>query len=129
MIEPRKEGATFSISWEQLGTFGPEWANFPRKGRVVEVPLTDEDRSAHARAEAAFTELESNPWVMHGYEPDELMELRPRNKFVPEETEEEWLTRWVEAGRPVRNLLGELAEATLKNAFNAYRSGVFRKND
>lgn len=102
MTEIRKKGATFHISWERLGTYGPQWANFPRKGHVVEIPLTDEDRAAHARAKAAFEELESNPWVMHGYEPHELRELEPRTKFVPEETEEEWLERWVEAGRPVQ---------------------------
>lgn len=104
MTEARKEGVTFSLSWEQMGTYGPVWANFPRKGRVVEIPLTDEDRAAHARAVAAFAELESNPWVMHGYEPDDLRPLKPRTEFIPAETKEEWLARWVEAGRPVRAL-------------------------
>lgn len=129
MTEPRKEGVVLPLSWEQLGSFGPEWANFARKGRTVEIPLTDEDRAAHARAVSAFSELESNPWVMRGYEPDELAELRPRKTFVPEESEEEWVQRWVEAGRPVRDLMGEIAESSLKNAFNAYRLGGFWKND
>lgn len=115
----------FHISWERLGTYGPRWANFPRKGHVVEVPLTDEDRAAHARAEAAFAELESNPWVMPGYEPDDLRPLEPRTKFVPEETEEEWLERWVEAGRPVRDLMAELGDTLIRRAQDAYTKGGF----
>lgn len=85
--------------------FGKEWlllnSGFPQKGYWEEIPLTDEDRKAHARAKAALEELETNPWVMHGHEPHDLWPLTPKKTtFHAEETTEEWMVRWEEAGCP-----------------------------
>lgn len=93
-----KRGYTFKVSeFETL-----IWmANYPKKGRMEKIPLTDEDRAAHARAKAALEELEGNPWVYHGYEPDELKPLEEQTRFIPEETDDEWLARWKADGMPV----------------------------
>lgn len=80
-------------------------SGFPMKGHTVEIPLTEEDREAHARAKAAIDEVNSNDWVaLDGYDYElYLRTLEPRTEFVPEETLEEWKARWIAAGRPDYN--------------------------
>lgn len=84
--------------------FGKEWlllnSGFPQKGYWEEIPLTGEDRKSYKRAKKALKELETNPWVMHGHEPDDLWPLTPKKTFHAEETTEEWMSRWEEAGCP-----------------------------
>ena len=77
-------------------------SGFPRKGHWEEIPLTDADREAHARAVAAFAEVESNPWLEDlSYEGElRVKPLEPERRFVPEETHEEHVARWEAAGRP-----------------------------
>lgn len=78
-------------------------SGFPQRGYWETVPLTDEDRAAHARAVAARDEIESNPWVeLSGYEYDfHVRPLEPKRRFIATETSEEWLERWTAAGKPV----------------------------
>lgn len=77
-------------------------SGFPQKGQSHEVPLTDEDIAAHARAKAALEELQENPWV-HFYEDEGYMlqELKPHYHFEATETVEEWKKRWIAEGRPM----------------------------
>lgn len=99
-MKVEKRGYTFKVSeFETLVHF----ADFPKLGRLEEIPLTDDDRKAHSRAKKALKELENNPWVYHGYEPDELRPLEPGHRFIPAETDEEWLARWKEAGMPINS--------------------------
>lgn len=117
MTEITKRGFTMRVSEEMmLATSG-----FPQKGHWEEVPLTDEDRAAHARAVAAYEEVMSNPWIeLSGYEYDfEVRPLEPRRVFVAEESDEEHMARWVAAGRPVRNPLQEAVERGLANIMRA----------
>lgn len=70
-------------------------AGFFQKGHTEEIPLTDDDIRAHARAKAAIEELESNPWIGLGRDEDPwLTPLKPRKQFIPEETHEEYMARW-----------------------------------
>jgi hypothetical protein len=100
MTEPfkiKKYGMNLTVSDEFLLYS----SGFEQKGHWVEIPLTDQDRAAHARAEAAVAEIENNPWIQFGYDSDFSVEpLKPKVEFVPEETKEEWMTRWKEAGHP-----------------------------
>lgn len=109
---------------------GKEWlllnSGFPQKGYWEEIPLTDEDRETYARAKAALEELETNPWVMHGYEPDELWPLEPKRVFHAEETTEEWMSRWEEAGCPYfhADQMRKVVEANILTAMkSATRTG------
>jgi hypothetical protein len=95
-----KRGFAMKLPLEVL--MGMEPGAPQRKGRYETVPLTGEDRAAHARAVAALEELDSNPWIMHGWEGPELMSLEPRERFIPEETHEEHMERvreWWEGRR------------------------------
>lgn len=93
-----KQGYTFKVSeFETL-----VWmANYPKRGYTETIPLTDEDYAAHERAKAALAELDTNPWVYGGYEPHELMPLEEKRRFIPEETDDEWLARWKQDGMPM----------------------------
>lgn len=113
--------------------FGKEWrllnSGFPQKGYWEEIPLTDGDREAYARAEAALEELETNPWVMHGYETDGLWPLEPKRVFHAEETTEEWMARWEEAGCPDfhADQMRKMVEANILTAMkSATRTGFHR---
>lgn len=103
MSEPMKHGHTMSASEEMLLSM----SGFEQKGHVDTIPLTDEDRAAHARAVAAVEELDRNPWIS-GEGDIQVQPLKPRTVFVPEETDEEHLERWRAAGRPMgrRGFLG-----------------------
>lgn len=87
-----KRGAVFPMSLEALWGLDPN-PERRRRGHVEYPPLTAEDRAAHARAVAADAELDSNPWVMHGYEPHEVRPLEPIGVWVYDETEAEWRER------------------------------------
>lgn len=113
--------------------FGKEWlllnSGFPQKGYWEEIPLTDEDRETYARAKAALEELETNPWVMHGHEPDELWPLTPKRVFHAEETTEEWMARWEEAGCPDfhADQMRKMVEVTIMSAMkSSTRTGFHR---
>lgn len=106
-----KRGITIQLSEAlMLATSG-----FPQKGHWEETPLTEEDRAAHARAVAAVNEVESNRWVrLEGYDYElDVRPLQPERRFVPEETGDEHMARWVAAGRPVRNLFEEAMAARM----------------
>lgn len=96
-------------------------SGFEQKGHWEEIPLTDEDRASHARAVAAYEEVNSNPWIsLSGYEYDFAVEpLEPKRTFVPEETEVEWMARWVAAGRP-----NTFQDAMRARIVQSYASGV-----
>lgn len=104
-------------------------SGFPQKGTWEELPLTEEDIAAHARAKAALEELESNPWIYSGYEPDELRPLQPGHKFTPAETDEEWMARWEDAGCPDfhGDQITKLMEGNILSAMNSStRTGFHR---
>lgn len=90
-----KRGFMMPLGFEALMHQDPKRR---RKGHVEKVELTAEDRAAHARARAALEELEHSAWVYHGYEPDELKPLQPRNTWVYDETEEEFRARLAAMG-------------------------------
>ena len=86
-----KHSFTFHLSEEYMAAMD----GFPQKGHVEKLEITEADRLAHKRARKALKELESSEWVYA----DELPELLPlkREKWVPDETAEEWLARYREA--------------------------------
>ncbi|MDQ0726828.1 hypothetical protein [Microbacterium sp. W4I20] len=106
-----RNGFTFRVSEEMM--LMNSW--FPRKGHVEEIPLTDEDRDAHARAVLAHEECISNPWInLSGYDYEfDVLPLDPRKEFVAEETSEEHMARWIAAGRPMRNPLRDMLDAQM----------------
>lgn len=98
MTEPVKGGITFTLT-DEMALYQ---SGFPQKGVRPEVPLTDGDIAAHARAKAALEELQENPWV-HFYEDEGyvLADLKPHYHFETTETVEEWKERWIAEGRPM----------------------------
>lgn len=127
MTEVRVEKRGFKMD------FGKEWlllrSGFPQKGYWEEIPLSEEDIASHARAKAALEERENNPWVMHGYEPDDLWPLTPKRTFHAEETTDEWMARWEEAGCPDfhADQVRKLVEANILPAMkSATRTGFHR---
>lgn len=121
MAEPTKiEKRGFRVPVDLSETLALMHSGFPQKGHWEEVPLTDEDRAAHARAVAAVKEVESNRWVrLVGYYDYELdvRPLQPERRFVPEETSDEHMARWVAAGRPVRDFLGDALRARISHLY------------
>lgn len=95
-------------------------SHFPMKGHTEVVPLTDEDRAAHARAVAAYEEVMTNEWIeLSGWEYDFYVRpFEPRTIFVPEETAYEHMARWVAAGRPMRNPISDAMNAALIERFD-----------
>lgn len=94
-----KRGMVFHMS-DEMALY---YSGFPQKGNSYEVPLTDDDIAAHARAKAALEELKNNPWVYwssmdEGYV---LEDLKPHYHFESTETVEEWKERWIAEGRPM----------------------------
>ncbi|MBT2484816.1 MULTISPECIES: hypothetical protein [unclassified Microbacterium] len=94
-------------------------SGFERKGHWEETPLTNEDRELHARAVAAVEEVNSNPWVrLSGYDYDlDVAPLKPKRHFVPEETHEEHLARWIAAGRPERSFARDAMQQRIAHTF------------
>lgn len=117
---PTKYAAVIPVSEDQLLAS----SHFPMKGHTEEVPLTDEDRAAHARAVAAHEEVMSNDWIeLSGYEYDFYVRpLKPHTIFVPEETADEYMARWVAAGRPMRNPITDALDRALIE-------GLMRRDD
>lgn len=99
MTEPIKKGITFTLT-DEMALYQ---SGFPQKSTRTEIPLTDEDIAAHARAKAALEELENNPWVYWSAMDENyvLEDLKPRYHFEPDETDEEWKERWIAEGRPM----------------------------
>lgn len=110
-IDPYRNGFTFRISEEMM--LHNSW--FPKKGHIEEIPLTEGDRAAHARATLAHEECMSNPWInLSGYDYEfDVIPLEPRKTFVAEETDEEHMARWITAGRPACNPLSEMVEKSI----------------
>lgn len=102
-------------------------SGFPRKGHTEVIPLTDEDRAEHARAVLAYEECMSNPWInLGGYDYEfDVRPLEPRTTFVAEETDEEHMARWVAAGRPIRNVLREMFEASSAAMLRSFDKEIF----
>lgn len=107
-----KNGFAFYISEQMM--LHNSW--FPKKGHVEEIPLTDEDRAEHARAVLAYEECMSNSWInIGGYDYEfEVLPLVPRSKFIPEESDEEHMARWVQPGRPVSNPIQEMVSKSIE---------------
>jgi hypothetical protein len=116
ILKPTKFGVTFPVS--------PEWelavSHFPKRGHLETIPLTREDREAHARARAAYEECMSNPWIeLSGYEYEfEVRPLQPRQVFVAEETDEEHMQRWIDAGCPVTNPLADAIDRSILDSMS-----------
>lgn len=115
--------------------FGKEWlllnSGFPQRGYWEEIRLTEEDRKAHKRAKKALKELETNPWVSWPRMEDDIRvdPLTPKKTFHAEETTEEWMARWEEAGCPDfhADQMRKMVEANILTAMNsASRTGFHR---
>lgn len=87
----QKQGHRMAVSLEMLATCNPGAPQ--RKGRIETIPLTDADRKAWRGAEAAMELLANSKWVDWDYDGPILKELKPRTKFVPEESQEEYDVR------------------------------------
>lgn len=115
-FKPTKIGNTIAVSDEYM--LMASW--FPMKGHSEEIPLTEEDRAAHARAVLAYEECMSNPWInLSGYDYEfEVMPLEPRKRFIPEEIDAEHMARWMAAGRPMRNPVNDMLNAAILRSFD-----------
>lgn len=93
MTEPtiQKRGYRIPIS-EEMQAYAD---GFPRKGHLEPVTPTPEQVAQHARAKAALEELEVNPYISLGRMEDEpTLEPLETERWVPDETTEEWLERY-----------------------------------
>lgn len=61
------------------------------------VTPTPEQVAAHARAEELLREVEENPYIfVDGYDGDLVLEPLQTERWVFDETDEEWMTSWRE---------------------------------
>lgn len=123
MTEPtiQKRGYRIPIS-EEMQAYAD---GFPRKGHLEPVTPTPEQVAQHARAKAALEELEVNPYIHLGRMEDEpTLEPLVTERWVPDETAEEWLERYraaKAAGDPMQNPISSWA-STLAEQFQAVHS-------
>lgn len=70
---------------------------FEQHGHMEPVEVPDADRREYERAVAVLRELESNRFIHYGYDGPELVGLETE-QWVADETHEEWMRRFHEAG-------------------------------
>lgn len=92
-VTPRKVSANFIISEAQIAM---EYG-FRRLGHMEPVTPTPEQVAAHARAEELLREVEENPYIyVDGYDGGLVIEPLQTERWVFDETDDEWMTRWRE---------------------------------
>ena len=70
---------------------------FRQLGHMESVTPTPEQVAQHARAVELLRELDENPYVyVGGFDYDMSVEPLETERWVPDETEEQWMTRWRE---------------------------------
>lgn len=86
-----KRGFTMGFSFEEYVA-----SLTTRKGHYEPAPpMTDKERAARKRAQAALKELSRSAWVEWPYMEDEIrIRKHPTRVWVFDETYEEWLERW-----------------------------------
>lgn len=116
MTKPRKIATTVMLS----DTLMAYTSGFPQKGHRESVEPTEADRAQHDRAAAAVKEINENRYIsITGYDYDiELLPLETE-RWVADETDEEYVARWVNAGRPrpLDDALQEAVHEGLRKAF------------
>jgi hypothetical protein len=126
-VNVEKRGIVIHLSDEYLVTM----SGFPRKGTYVEHPVTADQRAAYKRAKRALKELESNPYAHHEYEGGYYLEKpTPTREYTWEETVEEWIARWVEAGRPnpAQDAMRNLGTVLMERASAHYGKNGFKRD-
>lgn len=88
-----KHPITYRVSEEMAAVS----LGFSRLGHYEPVEVTDEQKAAHARALELVEEVEDNPYVhLDGYDADLRVDDLVTERWVPDETDEEWLRRFRE---------------------------------
>ncbi len=122
-----KRGIVMPLSDEYLvATSG-----FERKGTYVEHPVTADQRAAYKRAKRALKELESNPYAHHEYEGGYYLEKpTPTREYTWDETVEEWIARWKQAGcpQPYQDAMSNLGNVLMDRAMAHYGKGGFKRD-
>ncbi|MDL5351179.1 hypothetical protein [Microbacterium sp. zg-YB36] len=122
MTEPtvQKRGYRVSVSEEMLAMM----SGFPRKGHYEPVTPTPEQVAQHARAKAVLEELEVNPYLYVGrMEEDITLEPLETERWVPDETTEEWLERYRAAraaGEPMESPFTSMANSLAQRVLAVY---------
>ena len=71
---------------------------FEQRGHYEPVTPTPEQVAAHKRALEIVAELQTNPYILLGMrDEDPTVDDLVTERWVPDETDEEWLTRWRES--------------------------------
>lgn len=97
---------------------------FRQLGHMEPVTPTPEQVAQHARAEELLRELDKNPYVyIGGYDTDISVEPLTTERWVADETDDEWMTRWREhraahpdeepPRSPFDNIMASMLEASL----------------
>ena len=111
----QKRGFRFHVGEEMQAHLD----GFPRKGHLEPVTPTPEQIAQHARAKAALKELESNPYISLGRMEDEpTLEPLKTERWVADETTEEWLERYraaKAAGEPMQNPISSWASTLARS--------------
>lgn len=70
---------------------------FARRGHIEQVTPAPEDIAKHQRAKELLAELEQNPYIsLDGYDADLRVTELETQRWVPDETREQWLARFRE---------------------------------
>ena len=124
----RSDDAAISInkiaSVMPISEEGLAWeSGFSRRGHTERVEPTPEQVNAHQRAVELIAEAEANPYVrISGYDVDFGVEPLETERWVHDETEEQWLQRfreWREANpdaKPEPSLLRRLMAPILSES-------------
>lgn len=94
----RKNSITMLVSEEQAAMrYG-----FNQRGHYEPVTPAPEQIAQHARAVEIIKEFETNPYLWAGYDGEVDVQPLGTQRWVPDETHEEWMARWREYVRTQR---------------------------
>ena len=109
---------------------------FHRRGHYEPLTPTPEQVAQHARASELIAELEANPYVcIGGYDSEFSVEPLQTERWVADETHEEWMARWREhratnpneqpPANPFHSLIADMSAALARSMDTPpiYRSG------
>lgn len=118
-VPVRKIGHTAFISEEEMAMRH----GFHRRGHAEHVTPTKEQIAQHARAVSVMAEVEANPYIrLGGYDYEFDVIPLTTERWVYDETSEEWMARWREhraqgpGGEPKGTSLAEILFESLRRS-------------
>lgn len=126
MTEIHKRGYRIAVTEEEM--LAAHFSGFEQKGHYEPVTPTPEQVAQHARAKAALEELESNPYISHGFDDDPQLLPLKTERWVADETTEEYLERWRKERAtytPPPSPFDNLAATMLRAALGSTGKGAF----